>query len=66
MTLIRRKPTKGIKISEAGELLGYKRDAVKQIARREGWTMWRNGDGPTNPWMVLQAEVEAFKAKRLA
>ena len=64
MTLIRRKPSKPITTTEAGKYLGCVSKTVKRIAKREGWKMWRNGDGKTNPWLLLEAEVIAFRQER--
>lgn len=58
--------SKAIRISDAAEILGCGRDKAKQLARQNNWKMWRNGDGPTEPWLVNQADVEAFRQRREA
>lgn len=64
MSLIRSKPRKGIKLTKAAKELNCSPNTMMRIAEREGFKKWRNGDGRTNPWMLLEADVLAFQLKR--
>lgn len=64
MSLLRRKPSKPMKISEAADLLGCGRDTMKAIAKREGFRMWKNNPSFNSPWLVYEADVIAYRQRR--
>jgi hypothetical protein len=59
MSLIRRKPTKKIRVSEAARLIGCSSKSIKRGAIGN-FRLFRLKDSRTSPYYVLAADVERF------
>lgn len=62
MGLLKRKPRKAIRISEAARKIGCSSESIR-TKRIGNFEMFRLTDGPTSPLYCFEAEVDAFIAR---
>ena len=67
MPLLKRKPRKLITCTEAAKRMGYKSSmTVKRKIQAGIFRGVKMSDGPTTPWFLFEAEVEAYIQDRLS
>jgi hypothetical protein len=65
--LVNRKPRKRITCSEAAKRMGYRSSVTIKRKILSGEIKGvKMGTGPTSPWLVYEAEIEAYIDKRVS